>query len=281
MNWAMKIITKLIVARLPVPYRMWKSIGFFRHGRMDRVEYSLKIFKLHADRAYPHGIPSNATVLELGPGDSVASAVIARLYGVSRSYLVDVGPFASKDVGFYKMLAARLKVEAVQSPDLSKASSLVDVLSICNSEYLTQGLSSLKLIPSNSVDFVWSHSVFEHVRKHQVIDVLQELRRILKPNGFASHNIDFQDHLEAALNNLRFSSKVWESTFFANSGFYTNRIPAVAMHEMFRTVGFKIEREEFGKWPKLPTPRRAIHAEFDGYSDEELMNRTSHVLLRR
>lgn len=280
MIWALKICAKIMMARLPVPYRLWKSMGVFRHGRMDGAEYSARIFKLHAERAYPNGFPHDAVVLELGPGDSIASAVIARAHGVARSYLVDVESYASKDVGFYQALAASLEQSELQPLDLTQSGSFEDVLQQCNAEYMTAGLSSLKSIPSGSIDFIWSHSVLEHVRKHELADVLKELKRILKPNGFASHNIDFQDHLAGALNNLRFSERVWESSLFTQSGFYTNRIPAVTMHRMFRDVGFKIEREEFGKWPQLPTPRRALHLDFQTYRDEELTNRTSHVLLR-
>ena len=77
MKWALKIAAKLLVARLPVPYAFWKSVGVFRHGRMDAADYPLKIFKLHLQRAYPQGLPPRSAILELGPGDSIASAVIA------------------------------------------------------------------------------------------------------------------------------------------------------------------------------------------------------------
>jgi SAM-dependent methyltransferase len=247
---------------------------------MDHLDYSLKLFKLHAERAYPNGFPPEAVILELGPGDSIASAVIANACSVSRSYMVDVGDFAIKDITFYQSLAASLKQRGLQTSDFSVATTFEDVLDICNAEYMTSGLLSLRLIPSNSVDFIWSHSVLEHVRKHELADILNELRRVMKPNGYSSHNIDYQDHLAGELNNLRFSEPVWESSFFSQSGFYTNRIPAVVMHAMFRDAGFFVEREEFGKWPQLPTPRIALHSDFELYKDNDLINRTSHVLLR-
>ena len=280
MIWALKICAKLALSILPVPYRLWNSIGFFQHGLMDSIEYSVKIFKLHAKRAYPNGLPHNAVVLELGPGDSIASAVIARAHGVARSYLVDVGIFAVKDLSFYRALVTTLKQRGLHFPDLLQTASFEDVLQQCNSHYMTNGVSSLNLIPSGNVDFVWSHSVLEHVRKHELADVLKELKRILKPNGFASHNIDFQDHLVGGLNHLRFSHKIWEYSFFSQSGFYTNRIPAVTLHQLFKDVGFKIEHEGFGKWPKLPTQRSSLHIDFLTYRFNELINRTSHVLLR-
>lgn len=280
MKWAFKIIVKLVLARLPISYRMLKTFGVFRHGSMDSTAYPIKIFRLHADRAYPAGLLPGMVILELGPGDSVASALLGYAYGARRTYLVDVGDFASKEISFYRTLARILRDEGLMAPDLDAAVSLRDVLRACNAEYLTNGLADLERIASSSVDFVWSHSVLEHVRKHEFGMVLRELRRILKPGALSSHNIDFQDHLDGALNNLRFSETLWESAFFAGSGFYTNRIPAVHMHRMFVAAGFEIEEEAFGQWPILPTPRAAMHAAFRGYRDDELLNRTSRVLLR-
>jgi SAM-dependent methyltransferase len=280
MKWALKIVVKLLIARLPVPYAFWKSVGVFRHGRMDSVDYPLKIFNLHLQRAYPEGLPARSAILELGPGDSIASAVIACAYGVKRTYLVDVGNFASKNVAYYRSLASNMRRRGMNIPDLRSVGSFEDILQTCNAEYLTDGISSLRQIPAGSIDFAWSHSVLEHVRKNELERLLQELKRVLKQNALSSHNIDFQDHLDGALNNLRFSDQVWESPFFSKSGFYTNRIPAVTMHRMFKTAGFEITQEGFGKWPELPTSRKSMHADYQSYRDEDLINRTSHLLLK-
>jgi len=281
MKWALKIIAKLIIARLPVPYSFWRSLSVFRHGSMDSTDYPVKIFNLHLKRAFPDGLPSDAVMLELGPGDSLASALLGYASGASMTYLVDVGSFARKDVAFYQTLAADLSNRGLQCPDLSDALTFNDILQASNASYLANGLSSLRMIPSESIDFVWSHSVLEHVRKDELPEVLFELHRILKPGGLSSHNIDYQDHLAYSLNNLRFSEKLWESNFFAKSGFYTNRVPAIRLHRMLQEAGFKILHEEFGKWDKLPVLRRTLHSDFTKFTDEELCNRTSHVLLKR
>jgi len=280
MKWALKIIAKLIIARLPMPYSFWRSLSVFRHGSMDSTEYSVKIFNLHLKRAFPDGLPSDAVILELGPGDSLASALLGYASGASKTYLVDVDSFARKDVAFYRALAADLCNRGLQCPDLSGVMSFDDILESSNARYLTDGLSSLRTIPSDSVDFIWSHSVLEHVRKDELVSVLGELQRILKPGGLSSHNVDYQDHLAYSLNNLRFPEQLWESGFFAKSGFYTNRIPAIWLHRMLQEAGFKILCEEFGKWPELPIPRHALHRDFKKFTDDELCNRTSHILLQ-
>lgn len=280
MKWAAKIGAKIVLSRLPVSYGRWRSMGLFRHGRMDRTEYALKIFRLHAGRAYPGGLPRGSAVLEVGPGDSVASALIAAAHGAGRVWLVDAGDFATKDVALYQKLASDLASLSLPAPDLARATTFSDVLTACNAAYLTRGLDSLTDIPDASLDFAWSHSVLEHVRKHQLTRTLRELHRVMKPGALASHNVDYQDHLTGALNNLRFSERLWESPLFADAGFYTNRVPAVVMHGMFGKAGFTLLEENFGRWPALPTPRSALNTEFSAYEDRDLLQRTSHALLR-
>ncbi len=280
MKWALKIILKLILSRLPLPYRFWRSIGVFRHGRADLLDYSIKIYNLHLKRAFPDGIPSGSVILELGPGDSVISALLGYSSGVKRTYLVDAGDFCRKDVSFYIEIAKQMSVKGLHVPDLTEAQSFQDVLKACNAKYLTNGLLSLRAIHSNTVDFIWSHSVLEHVRKHELHHLLDEIRRVLKSSGLSSHNVDYQDHLDFSLNNLRFSEKIWESSLFVNSGFYTNRVPAVKLHEMFRKSGFNVLQEEFGKWTRLPLHRKFIHNEFCIFTDADLLNRTSSFLLK-
>ncbi len=279
MKWILKIFLKIVISQLSIPYSFWKKFGFFKHGQMDSCEYAIKIFNLHFKRAYPNNFPKNITLLELGPGDSIASAIIGFSFGVSKTILVDVGDFATKDIRFYKKLIMKLKMMGLKAPNVEDFSSLKELLNITNAIYLSNGLSSLESISSNSVDLIWSHSVLEHIQKKDFIPVQKELKRILKKSGMASHNIDFQDHLNHALNNLRFSEDLWESNVFLKAGFYTNRIPAKSMHSIFQKVGFTIKKESFGKWPKMPTKRKNIHKDFDKYTDEELMNRTSNVLL--
>ena len=280
MKWFFKISIKIIISRLPIPYRFWKFIGFFKHGSMDSCEYAIKIFNLHFNRAFPNQIPSSLKILELGPGDSIASAIIGYCHGVSCTFLVDIDNFATQDISFYKKLAKLLKSKGYNPPDLSDISSFNELLKISNAIYLPNGLKSLKSLKDKSIDYIWSHSVLEHVRKHEFCEVIRELKRISKNNGINSHSIDFQDHLDYSLNNLRFAEKIWESRIFVRSGFYTNRIPAVKMHSIFRKIGFAVERESFGKWPQLPIKRSKIHHDFASYNDAELINRTSYVLLK-
>ena len=150
-----------------------------------------------------------------------------------------------------------------------------------NAYYLIEGLNSLKKIESESIDYLFSHSVMEHIRLSEVDEYIFEMNRVLKVGGLVSHNINYNDHLSDSLNNLRFPKRIWESNFFANSGFYTNRVPAIEMHKKFVESGFEIIYENFGSWEKLPLKRKYIHKEFSKYSDKELNNCTSNFIAKK
>jgi hypothetical protein len=109
------------------------------------------------------------------------------------------------------------------------------------------------------------------------------------PNCFAScgrarsprTGVDLQDHLAAALNNLRFSESVWESHLFSSSGFYTNRIRYSEMIQSFKDAGFESETVQLDRWDELPTPRRRMDTAFRDMPDDELLVRGFDVVLRK
>lgn len=280
MNWRLKIAAKVALSRLGLPYDRWRELGLFRLGRMDRPDYAMRTFDLHIRRAFPDGRLDGKTVLEIGPGDSLASAVAARAHGATETLLVDAGAYARRDVDLYHAMALALAERGQAPPDLSDALTLDEVLSRCSARYLTAGVDAFATLPDRSVDLIWSHSVLEHIPLKQLPLLMAEMRRVLKPDGRMSHNIDFQDHLSHGLNSLRFSEAVWESPTMRNAGFYTNRVRARTLHEMIRQAGFDLIVEDFGRWPKLPLARRDLDPAFRDLTDDELSICTSHLLAR-
>ena len=280
MNWRLKIAAKVALSRLGLPYDRWRGLGLFRLGRMDRPDYALKIFDLHIRRAFPDGRLDGKTVLEIGPGDSLASAVAACAHGAAQTLLVDAGAFASRDVDLYRAMADALAARDLAAPDLTDAQTLEDVLTRCSARYLTTGVEAFADLADGSVDLIWSHSVLEHIPLKQLPRLMAEMRRVLKPDGRMSHNIDFQDHLSHGLNSLRFSEAVWESPTMRNAGFYTNRVRARTMHDLIRQAGFDLIVEDFGRWPEPPLARRDLDPAFRDLTDDELSIRTSHLLAR-
>lgn len=273
--WWTKIGAKMVLSRLPLGYRLWARLGMFVHGNMTRPEYAYAIFAKH------HRLMTKRatfTCLELGPGDSLFTAMIAPAFGGTKTYLVDTGNYASRDPRLYAAMGDLLCEKTGSAAP--RFTSLYEMLSRNSATYLTEGLASLRGIPDKSVDLILSNAVLEHVRKKEFPSMIREFRRILRDDGVCSHQVDLQDHLDQALNNLRFSERAWESAFFTRSGFYTNRIRFEEMLTILRSAGFTVEVSEIARWESVPTPRHKLAPEFAALDDDDLRVKSFFVVLR-
>lgn len=276
--WWAKLMIKLVLARVPVRYRVWKTLGVFVHGRMDLSEYALEVCQRHYELCNSYGHRESFVLLELGPGDSLFSAIVGKSLGASQTYLVDVARFATETPEPYWHLHDALNPEGCRW--LNTQPSISSILANCNAAYLTEGIASLKHIPDCSVDYVWSQAVLEHVRLDEFQVLLAELRRILRPHGVCSHEVDYRDHFNMAINHLRFPRTVWESNFFSKSGFYTNRIRISQMIKMCQEAGFSVETKDAVRWPTLPLSRSALATEFQNLGDSELRTAVARLVWR-
>jgi SAM-dependent methyltransferase len=280
--WWFKVLSKMVIYRLPLPYQFWQSISLFDDGKMEVPDYAYNVFSKHFKDVSQHKpLPEKFVSLELGPGDSLFSALISHSFGGGKSYLVDVGDFTIKELEPYKQMSDLLKQKNLSLPTaIDEANSVSEIMEICNADYLISGLSSLKSIESNSVDFIWSHAVLEHIKRSEFLDIMKELRRIVRDDGVCSHVVDLRDHIDCSLNNLRFSEKIWESNFMANSGFYTNRIQYPLMLDMFKEAGFAIKSVEVDRWESLPIKRSELDKQFASFTDEDLRVSGFSVILQ-
>ena len=237
---------------------------------MDDPTYALPVFQRHFRNSSLDGT-RGFVALELGPGDSVGSALIAKAYGARHCYLVDIGRFAREDITPYLAIADLLRQEGRDVPLIESMDTLADVLAACSGEYLTDGLASLRTIPDASVDFAWSHAVLEHVDLEDFDETMRELRRVMKPDGVSSHRVDLEDHLAGSLNNLRFSEARWESPLFKNSGFYTNRLRCSDIVHSCDEAGFSVDLRRVDRWDRLPVPRARLALPYRKLSDHELL----------
>jgi hypothetical protein len=277
-RWRAKMAAKILLARLPIGYGAWRRMSLFRHGAMDDPDYAIRVFESHFARL-PHARSPGFACLELGPGDSVGSAIIANAYGAERCYLIDVAPFARTDMDIYASLVGMLRKRGFPTIDLEKLATIADVLEACNAVYLTEGLESLRTVPTESIDFSWSHATLEHVDRSSFETTIRELRRVATHDGLSTHRIDLEDHLANSLNHLRFVRGRWESKFFKRSGFYTNRLRCHEILRMCEEAGFTVKLSHAERWDRLPTSKENMAAEFRGLSDYELRIRALDLVL--
>ena len=78
--WLLKIVIKIIFSRLNIPYKFWKKLNIFRHGKMEDFSYARKIFEIHFRDMSEVNKIKNPVIMEIGPGDSLFSMVYSRKY---------------------------------------------------------------------------------------------------------------------------------------------------------------------------------------------------------
>lgn len=274
--WFVKLPAKVTLTYIPGGRPLARKLGVFNWGPMLTADYAIESFDTHAGRVLDSTRREGFTCLEVGPGESVSSAVVACARGAGRTLLVDVAPYASMDLADYRTIIDVLSPQL----DLRDVTSVPELLTRCRADYLTAGTESLRSLPDASVDFIWSQAVLEHVRKNEMDELLVELRRVLKPDGAASHRVDLEDHFEHSLNNLRFSDRVWESDWMAKAGFYTNRLGYEEMLRRFEAAGFNVEVVQVDRWDTLPIPRSRMDPQFRGLALDDLLVSGFDVILR-
>jgi len=247
---------------------------------MNRPHVAIATFKDYIETASKYvDLPDHFNMLELGPGDSVLSGVVAKSFGANNSWLIDSGFHVDTNINLFAQ-TCELLPHYIPPRDIHETIRFDKMLELFNISYFTSGLDSLRQLDNQTVDFCWSQVVLEHVPRDQFFDILCETRRIIKSTGVCVHSVDFKDHISSSLNNLRFSSKTWESKFFKSSGFYTNRIRPSQAISLMKEAGFNVHVVFCNKWDSIPLPLSCINEEFRHLPEDDfLISEMRFVLL--
>jgi SAM-dependent methyltransferase len=274
--WWAKIAGKLVLSRVLPSYAWRRRLGIGVHsfaaalaGNRANVEFDIGWFAGITDR--PAG-----SLLELGPGDTIASALYAAALGVRRIWLMDVGDHASPDMDAYRAIAADLGTGFAARLDFASRDALLASL---GATYLTGGLADLAAIPDGAVDLTLSYTVLEHVRRAEFAPLMEELHRITAPGGLAHHLVDLMDHLGGGLNHLRCGDGLWEHPSIAGSGFYTNRLTRAEIIGAAEAAGFEAAVPYVSCWDRVPPVR--LHRQFADRPAEVLREAGFGLFLRR
>jgi len=279
--WRILITIKIMLARLPIPYSFWKRLHLFEQGDMDIPERSYETFISHAGCAgvldsaqFPPRLGTSDEefhVLELGPGDSVFTAVVASVLGATKTWMIDANNFDTTTKEGIHSLLQYLKSQNHAIPEVAEDATVAQILKTVDGTYLTNGLESLKLIPDSSIDFCFSNSVLQHIAREEFEETFREIHRIMKPDGVNLHRINLDDHIGSKLNNLRISQKRWKNYFFRNSGIYTNCFRFHELLELFSKAGFSGHVPFLLKWNTIPTPQAKMVEPYCNWPEEQLL----------
>ena len=143
-------------------------------------------------------------------------------------------------------------------------------------------------LAAESVDCITSTNTLEYIPPADILAILRECRRLLRPGGVMCHRIDYLDHysyFDKAIHPyhfLRYSDDKWR--WFNSSLHYQNRLRHRDYLSLFRQAGFDVieDRTADGAPADLMTLSQfPIDAAFQGYSHAELAIRRAFVVLRK
>ena len=118
-------------------------------------------------------------------------------------------------------------------------------LSNAKIHYISPGDASKTEINSNSIDFHFSCTTFEHIPKYYLNEIMIEASRILKNKACSIHLIDPSDHFQhqdssiSKINFLKFSESEWNS-IAGNDFAYCNRLRHSDYCQIFKNNHFSI-----------------------------------------
>lgn len=278
-----------------LPWRLRLFIHEFlvKHPRFDvdvikqkktDYDYNLTVFENHIKKMKIRSL-EGTTMVEMGPGDSLTHAAIAYDRGVEKTYLLDIADLASANrlvsTDEIDKMCVDLKLKNIKVFDSQSNVTMLSFMKQLNAVYLIDGLRSYYEVPTESVDFIFSQAVLEHVRLRIFEDTIKETYRMCKHGAICSHEVDFSDHLGGKLNHLRFSADIWEDELHTAMPNYVNRLGLSRMLEIFLKCGFEIVDVEKGLFDKPQIDRVYLDSEFREWSDDELLISCAWIVVKK
>lgn len=229
---------------------------------------------------------SGRNACELGPGGSLSNAFYLYQLGGDSTCLIDVHNFVNtgyilskKEYRDYVLPAEYEKKRSL--PSFKDGASLEKYMKEINAVYYTDGLAGYKRVPNESVDFLYSCTVLQHIRRNIFVDSVNEMYRMMKLGAVGYHWVDLMDMMGGKKNHLRYSDEYWNDEVHRNMRCYTNRIQCREMCKIFQDAGFKIKRIEREYFDRLPIKKRLLNDGFKGLPKRELYTKTFSIIVEK
>jgi SAM-dependent methyltransferase len=247
-------------------------------------------------------IPPGGTVLDIGTGWFHHDAFLLYLAGDYRIHLFDIEDKASLAyiINYLEnlranceLISSELAIETAEArvklERLLALGSREEIYEACGFVPCITRAVTEPFLPEDSIDFMVSNCVLNHIPPSVLKAELGALRRMLKPEGRMYHLLGHDDHWTFhdpstnRFNYYRYSDRYYR-LFFETKLEYQNRLVKQEWLRLFADVGLEIE----DYWPLIDDVSRREIAElpkidqrFACYPAEELAIIHSYVLLRK
>ncbi len=202
------------------------------------------------------------TVLEIGPGATLGTGLAALLSGIQRYIAFDASaplrhefnePLVQDLVTLFRQRpnfapSDRILPATLFPSELFPSEQLAETLSDESVAHITRSLQKRNdlvwclndpaSLPANAVDYLFSHSVLEHVE--DLAAMYQAMWRWLRPGGTMTHSIDFSSHGTSPLWNGHWTvhDAVWQM-MRGKRRYFLNREPASTHQRLLAQAGFE------------------------------------------
>jgi SAM-dependent methyltransferase len=188
-----------------------------------------------------YGRPAeDAVFYEFGAGWDLAIPLSYAALGVGRQVLVDIRPSARVELVNETIALLERQVGPLGGP----VSSLDELEERVGISYLAPRDARATGLEAESIDFVTSTDVCEHIPEDDLAQIFRECRRLLRPGGAISCRIDLQDHYSyfdpglSRYHFLRFSDRAWR---VVNSPLhFQNRLREPDYRRLVESAGLEI-----------------------------------------
>lgn len=230
-----------------------------------------------AHRRYLEKYGATGKVFEFGAGKSLAQNLY--LSGViEEQIVVDITPMI--DIGLVE-IARKLLTKDAKLKSETEIAKLQD-LRMYGIQYRAPYDAANTEFESNSVDGCISTNTLEHIPKVNIVNLVNELFRILKEDGVVSARIDYSDHYShtdkniSSLNFLKFDTNKWKK--YNHKSHFQNRMRHYEFIEIFEKAGFIVVEENIS-FPNTDIPESLEQAFID--KDKTWKATAAHLVFKK
>jgi len=290
MKWLLKAAVQRAISALPNPERVnhffqrkvLRSFPLPKREFIWRVEHALNHFKAIQTH---YGDVEGLRGYEFGAGWDMIIPLTYHALGIDDQTVVDIRPNLRLELvndtvrrlNEYRDDIERdygVKMRPLDSRQVISSAELKERFGI---NYCAPCDARRTGLPADSIDFITSTYTLEHIPRQDIVLILREGHRILKPTGVVSSLIDMQDHYAlcdrnvSVYNYLRFPEWFW--TLVNSPLHYQNRLRYSDYMDIAKDDGFGPVSE----WIDNPTDRDLtilrslkLNQKFTGYSEASL-----------
>ena len=281
MGWRARVLRRALSSHVPFaePLRRVKRNLVGYEPSASNLRGTIEAFdEMKAVIAQQGRSFAGANVLEIGSGWFPTIPILLALEGANRVTMTDI--HRHMDAATFTATINFLRKEMPGNKNLQTISRVDDLAISYAAPFVVDG------VPDQTLDFVISRTVLEHIPSNVISGLIASLRPKLSPGGMMVHVIDNSDHLEhhdKSISRLNFLTWSQRKHSFMNAlmGGGENRLRHHEYLEVFRQAGLAVAFEKgiMDEPSRRAVPELALASPFDKMTPEELSILTSIYVL--